>query len=993
MQQDLILAGVGGQGILTIAKAISLAALARGLYVKQAEVHGMSQRGGAVQSHLRFGDEPIASDIIPHGRASLVIAVEPLEALRYVQYLAPRAAIVTSVEPFVNITNYPPVEDVLHRVASYPHHILVDAERLARAAGSGRAANISVLGAASVHLELDAAELERAVAEMFAKKGDRIVEVNRRAFRFGRNAALAYVDGLSRGASSTAVRHWLDTLDPEHLAAPEPPDAPAFEVIATDDRLSGAEIHAVERTLQAVYEEGRRQLFEHEVYTIVQLVGAISPPHHIFLPIDQLLSEQALAQFPGEQVVLKIVSPDIVHKSDVRGVVFARKDHLHVTQEIERLLASHRHSADVRGVLVAEYVDRGASGLGSELFVGVRQTREFGPVIAAGLGGVDTEYLASKMKPGLAVAKAVATEITAEKFLELFASTAAYEIIAGAVRGHARLVSDGELLRCFRAFILLAQRFCVDRGPSGPDVAELEVNPFAFHKQRLVPLDGRGRLATATKKPRARPHEALARLLEPQSLAVLGVSQTSRNFGRIILENVLASGYPRAAVRLIKDGVAEIDGIACVPRIRDLERPVDLLVLAAKAQDLGGLIDEVITSGKAHSVILIPGGVGETDGSDELVTKLRDTIARGRTGENAGPIFLGPNSLGVISRPGHYDTFFIPDDKLDKRRHHPPRRVALISQSGAFIISRLSNLETLDPAIAVSLGNQLDLTVSDVTRAVGDRADIDTVGLYAEGFQDLDGLDLLRVVGDLTARGKDVIFYKAGRTEQGRSAAAGHTASVAGDYDICLAGAQQAGALVAESFREFEQLVELSAALRAKRVSGLRLGAISNAGFETVGIADSLGDPRHSLVLSDLSAASCAGLKSVLADFGLAGLVNARNPVDLTPMASEQVYEQALRVMLAAPEIDVVLVGIVPLTPALKTTARELEDGNTLVDVLVRASTTSPKPVVAIVDSGAAYEPLVRALRDAGLAVFRSADEAVRRLGQYLAHRHRRAGL
>lgn len=990
MQQNLILAGVGGQGILTIAKAISLAALRRGLHVKQAEVHGMSQRGGAVQSHLRLSDEPIASDVIPYGRADLVIAVEPLEALRYVQYLSPRAAIVTSVEPFVNITSYPPVEEVLDRVASYPRHILVDADQLGRAAGSGRSANITVLGAASVYLELDAGELERAVDEMFAKKGERVVEVNRRAFRFGRNAALAYVEGLSRGGSSAAVRHWIETLDTEHLAAPEPPDAPMFDVVSADDHLTGAEIHAVERTLQAVYEEGRRQLFEHEVYTIVQLVGAISPPHHIFLPTDQMISEEALAQFPGEQVVLKIVSPDIVHKSDVSGVVFVRKDHARVTQEIERLIASHRAHAEIRGVLVVEFVDRAGSGLGSELFVGVRQTREFGPVIAAGLGGVDTEYLASKMLPGLAVAKAVATEITAEQFFELFKRTAAYEIVAGAVRGHRRLVSDGELLRCFRAFILLAQRFCVDRGESGPDVAELEVNPFAFNKQRLVPLDGRGRLATATQRPQARPQEAIAHLLEPKSIAVLGVSQTNRNFGRIILDNVTASGYPRASLQLIKDGVSEIDGVRCVPRIRDLARPVDLLVLAAKAQDLESLIEEVMTSGKAHSVILIPGGVGETDGSDVLAARLREIIERGRGGAATGPVFLGPNSLGVISRPGRYDTFFIPDDKLDKRREHPPRRVALVSQSGAFIISRLSNLATLDPAISISLGNQLDLTLSDLTRAVGSRDDIDTVALYAEGFQDLDGLDLLRVVAELAGKGKEIIFYKAGRTEQGRSAAAGHTASVAGDYDICLAGAEQAGALVAESFRDFEQLLELSAALHGKKISGLRLGAVSNAGYEAVGIADSLGNAHQSVVLAELSDAVRARLRGALADFGLGGLVNVRNPMDLTPMATEQAYEQALGVMLEAPEVDALLVGVVPLTPALKTTAVELDGKTTLVEVLVRLSAASVKPIVAIVDSGAAYEPMVHALRQGGLAVFRSADQAVRCLGQYLTHRMKR---
>ncbi len=176
----------------------------------------------------------------------------------------------------------------------------------------------------------------------------------------------------------------------------------------------------------------------------------------------------------------------------------------------------------MRGVLLVEYVEQTASGFGRELFVGIRATREFGPVIAAGLGGVDTEYLASKMRPGLAVAKAPAADLKAEDFLETFKGTVAYEILAGKARGHRRIVSDGELLRCFRAFILLAQRFCVDRGEEGPDVAELEVNPFAFRGNALVPLDGRGRLATAAKARPRRPVDKLAKLLEPQTIAVLG---------------------------------------------------------------------------------------------------------------------------------------------------------------------------------------------------------------------------------------------------------------------------------------------------------------------------------------------------------------------------------------------------------------------------------------------------------------------------------------
>ena len=987
MKQDLILAGVGGQGILTIAQAISQAAVRKGLHVKQAESHGMAQRGGGVQSHLRISDREIFSDLIPVGEADLLIAVEPLESLRYTHYLTEQAAVVVSQNVFNNIPNYPAVEAVLARVAGLPRHVLVDADRLARAAGSGRAANISTLGAASLFLELEPNELEEVVAEMFAAKGEKVVDVNRRAFRFGRSAAMAYLDGLEKGGTSAAVRHWVETLGAEHLAQPEPPDAPVFDVVTVEDRLSGAEAHAVERSLEEVYWAERRQLFEHEVYNIIQLVGAISPPHHLFLDTEDIISEEALEQFPGERVVLKLVSPDVVHKTEARGISFVRKDLETVRAEIDRLLERHRGTADVRGVLIVEFVERVHPGFGNELFVGIRSTREFGPVIAAGLGGIDTEYLADKMLPGLAVAKAAAMEISAEEFLELFKETAAYEILSGRARGRSRIVSDGELLRCFRAFIHLAQRFCVDRGEEGPDVTELEVNPFAFRQQRLVPLDGRGRLAPAWKALPSRSIEKVERMLEPRSIAVLGVSSKSMNPGRIILRNVTQCGFPKEHTYVVKQGGDEVDGIQCVPTIDSIPETVDLLVVAAGAEQLSKIIDDAVACGKVQSVIMIPGGVGETEGSEEIAGEVREAIARSHQAPDGGPVFVGPNSLGAISKPGRYDTLFIPSDRLDKRWSAPARRVALVSQSGAFIVSRMSNLESLDPAFAISLGNQLHVTASDVVTALGKRDDVDVIGVYTEGFNNLDGLELLRSISAVTAAGKVVVFYKAGRTEPGRSAAAGHTAAVAGDYDVCQAAAGQAGALFADTFKEFEQLLEIGTAMHDKHVGGVRLGVISNAGFETVGMADAIKGQRYAVEIATLSDDSTAQLKEVLEANGLSRLVNARIPLDITPMASEEVYEGAIRVMLDSDEVDAVVVGVVPLTAALKTAPDEIDTEGSLADRIPRLFAAAKKPLIVVVDSGALYEPLVRALRLAGVPVFPSADQAIRSLGRYLCHR------
>ncbi|HVP11135.1 MAG TPA: indolepyruvate oxidoreductase subunit beta [Phycisphaerae bacterium] len=992
MEINIILAGVGGQGILTTAQAICIAALRRGLRVKQAEVHGMSQRGGAVESHLRVADHDLYSDLIPLGRADMILAVEPMEALRYVQFLSENGVIIASSNPVVNIPNYGSVEKVLDRVARYPRHVLIDADGLATAAGSVRASNMVMLGVASTLIDIDVDDFEAAIVEMFGRKGPKLIETNRKAFAYGRRAANLYRDGLLRGATSRSVRQWVSSIPADQLETTTAPDPTALSLLELDCELSSAEAQAINQIIEAAYQQGRRQLFEHEVYSVVGLAGAISPPHHVFIPNGMSVTKETLAQFPGNKVVLKVVSPDIVHKSDSGAVVFAPNDREVVAREIDQMLMQQgQHSPKIDGVLIVEFVEHGQSGFGKELFVGIRATREFGPVIAAGLGGVNTEYFAQKLKPGIAVAKALATDTTAEEFFELFKQTAAYEILSGKARGHSRIASDGELMRCFRAFIAIARTFCVDRGDEGPDLQELEVNPFAFKRHTLIPLDGRGRLAPATKRPVARPIQKIRSMLQPRSIAVLGASGKRENFGRIILNNVKDCGFPADHLYVIKEGETTLDGIPCVPTVNDLPEKVDLLVMAAAPKDMPRFFQELIDSGKVTSVIIIPGGLGETAGTEEIQEKIRAVIRASRARPDGGPIFVGGNSLGMRSRPGRFDTFFIQAKKLDPRRQATPRRVGLLSQSGAFIITRMSNIQTLDPTFAISIGNQIDLTVSDMLRALADRDDIDAVGVYVEGFQDLDGVAFVRAVADITAAGKVVVFYKAGRTEAGRSATAGHTASIAGDYDICQSAVEKAGAIVVDTFREFEQILELATDLHGKEVRGPRVGAISNAGYETVGIADAIVGPKHRVELPKLSEKTAATLTRVLAKHKLDRLVNVRNPLDVTPMATDEAWEDCIRALMDDPEIDAIVAAAVPLTPNMQNMPDEIERPGSIAQRLPALFRESTKPMIAVVDSGPPFDELARSIRAAGVPMFRSADEALRSFGRYLCHRAERA--
>ena len=189
MKTDIILSGVGGQGILSIAAVIGEAALKEGLYMKQAEVHGMCQRGGDVQSNLRLSDEPIASDLIPKGHADLIISLEPMESLRYLPYLKKEGWLVTNSRPFVNIPNYPEIEKVNAELDKLPHMVVLDVEEIAKEAGSVRAANIVMLGAATPFIGIEYDKIEAGIRQIFGRKGEDIVNMNLKALKAGYDLA------------------------------------------------------------------------------------------------------------------------------------------------------------------------------------------------------------------------------------------------------------------------------------------------------------------------------------------------------------------------------------------------------------------------------------------------------------------------------------------------------------------------------------------------------------------------------------------------------------------------------------------------------------------------------------------------------------------------------------------------------------------------------------------------------------------------------------
>jgi indolepyruvate ferredoxin oxidoreductase beta subunit len=189
MKKDIIIAGVGGQGIVSIAATIGYAAVGAGLFLKQSEVHGMSQRGGDVYSHFRLSDKEIHSDLIPVGEADLIISIEPLEALRYLPMLSPDGWLITNSNPFINMTGYPDIEGVHAEINKVRNHIMMNTDQMARKLGAPKSSNIIVLGAAFQQLGMDIELLENSLRTLFGRKGEKVVNSNIEALHAGMELA------------------------------------------------------------------------------------------------------------------------------------------------------------------------------------------------------------------------------------------------------------------------------------------------------------------------------------------------------------------------------------------------------------------------------------------------------------------------------------------------------------------------------------------------------------------------------------------------------------------------------------------------------------------------------------------------------------------------------------------------------------------------------------------------------------------------------------
>jgi acyl-CoA synthetase (NDP forming) len=425
----------------------------------------------------------------------------------------------------------------------------------------------------------------------------------------------------------------------------------------------------------------------------------------------------------------------------------------------------------------------------------------------------------------------------------------------------------------------------------------------------------------------------------------------------------------REGIIPIKPGASEIDGLPCLNGVEDLRaKPVDILIISLPAPVAVETIEQICNQGGgAEIVYLISGGIGDGADSSGYGKRVQDYLAKRRAENQWAPLIIGPNGLGFLSSDKKINTLFIPDEKLPARLLGGP--LSLVSQSGAFLVSRLSACPYLPMRYACSIGNQMDLSLSGFLKALGSDPSLKILANYVEGFAPGDLMEFAITAKELTAKGRRVVLYKGGRSQAGMAAASSHTGALAGDWELQKALLERAGVIVCESLADFDAVLCWLASFPDGKPK--KVAVVTNAGFESVVSADLVEGGLEAVSLTEAEASS---LKEIIEKNGLSGIVGAHLPLDLTPMAGEAPYLESIE-LVANGEADSVVVGMVPLTGRLSTQDPQKMDEFASA-ILAIAQKTNTRIGVAV-DAGLDYDVCRKSIMKAGLPLFGTLERAL----------------
>jgi len=739
----------------------------------------------------------------------------------------------------------------------------------------------------------------------------------------------------------------------------------------------------IKEIFKKAYDESRKNLTEIEVYEIFKILGLDVPKYFCIKKdgnIEKFLNDISYIKTP--RIVLKIISSINLHKTDSGGVKVVENSYNKLKEASIELLKFN----DIDGIMGVEFISHSPFSLGEELLLGARSDDAYGPIIALGPGGTHTESFVKTLNKEFGVSFMPVLSVKDDRDISSFIDGCwILNYCFGKVRGLKPLIDKSEVSKWISRVSDLVKRF----NDSSDDFAieEVEINPLALSNRKLYSLDGVLRFRKSKKFKRNIPsRDSIRSIVDPASIAVIGVSEKKINMARIILNNTIKAGFSQDKIFVIKDGVKEIDGVKAYPNINSLPFKIDMCVVAVSVDNVIDVLKEIRDSGKVNGVVLITGGIGEKSGSENIATNLISIIEEARE-KNQSFALNGGNCMGIVLNRAKVNTFFIPEYKMKYPLGKNPNmaKTAFVSQSGAFVISTLTRIPHIIPDYTITVGNQQDITVVDYLDYFVD-SDIEVILSYIEGFKYEDGIRLIDIIKRAKEKGKTVVLYKAGRTSLGQKAVMGHTASIAGDYLVSEKLLSLAGAIVCDNFDEFCDMAFLSTYLAKKNLSRETF-MVSNAGFETTGMADNI------KILN--AKAPSQSLKSkvdeILKKHKLDSLVDFKNPMDITPMAGDEAISDIIESILKSCEYQNLLVSMVPLTPSMNTLPQSSNYPDKLeksflnkVSLMIKET---KKSVIFCVASGSLYDPYVDYAIEKGFVVFRDADRMVRSFEKYISFR------
>jgi acyl-CoA synthetase (NDP forming) len=699
-----------------------------------------------------------------------------------------------------------------------------------------------------------------------------------------------------------------------------------------------------------------RFLCEADAYPLLEQAG-LHPPRHG-------RTDGILPFAPGEAVVLKGLGDEVWHKSELGCVRFRAFDAASASTEMNAMrtgveAAGHRW---LGGLVCERITGHRHEALPTEAFVSLVRGAA-GWTVLCGFGGLSAEALA-ELAPPLLWPQAVTSPRQASAD---FQAHLLGRLWLGRLRGSTPLTTPERLDEFFQRLWTLTAL------ASNESLVLLELNPVVLDQSgEPRPLDAVGRRGEPAAPRLVPPAGFLQALRAPRRIAIAGVSAQPGGIGRTILENLRRYPLPAGDLVLIKPGQETMLGLPCRPDVSALTAaPVDFLILAVPAPIAVEMTLQLIAQGGGATVVaLVSGGIGDgADSGGQLARKLEGALRAARVAGAWTPALLGPNFLGHWVPPAHLDTSFIPIAKIPVP-DPAGGDLTLVSQSGAFLLSRRSRQPGLRFGMALALGNQLDISVADALAALAADDTGGPVAAYVEGFGPGQLETAAAAIARLRARGRRVVIHRAGRTVAGQAAAASHTGAMAGDLALERALLGRAGALFTHDIADFDAALAWLGAHPNLQVGPVAM--LTNAGFESVNGGDLLGPDLPAAVLPD---ADTAELAAVLVRHGLAGLVAPHLPLDLTPMADEAAFLSTADVILK--HSAVLIVGLVPFTSRLRTDARGAE--NLAVEMAALAHRHA-KPIAVVVDAGDDYATFRAAFARAGLPVFARMENALRGL-------------